>query len=112
MKTLVAILTVITLTTSVNASEEVDNRIKELCKFTLYGEGEDVPLTKAYIIGMLSGMLFAVPKEERTEFAETATLRMTVEKTCNNAFMGISEYGFENDFKWEALRLISKKYSL
>ena len=103
---LIAILTV----SSLEASRD-DDFIKKQCQYNVYGNGSTDYIISAKMMGLIGGMLYTLGKEEGEDFIKTANYGTINDKACENALNNTTKYGFEADFKWELIKLISKKYN-
>lgn len=109
LKIFMAILITILMTSPINASNFVDNKLKIQCQYLVYGEGKPNDFYNMYLMGVISGIQYMIA--DPTEFTYNAKDGVKVNKACQNALKNIGENGFASDFKWQATKLMSKEYS-
>jgi len=91
--------------------KEIDNTLKDQCKYILYGtlEGTNNDQADGYLLGFIQGIEYLTDKNDLTEFFTSRNYRMVKERACKNALKHSTEKGFQKDYKFEAFKLISTK---
>jgi hypothetical protein len=104
-------LTIIILPNSLFAGKEIDNTLRDQCKYTVYGnlEGSNNDQAAGYLLGYVQGIEYMTDKTDLTEFFTSRNYRMIIERSCENALKNSTEKGFQLDYKREAYKLISIK---
>ncbi len=103
-----AVLAIVSTTTSAIASSETDAILKKQCQFIVYGKGGDDTMAKTYLSGLITGIRSMIPKREKT-ITTVATVKA---EACKYALNNIGKSGFLMDYKWAVLKLssINPKY--
>jgi len=96
---------------SLFAGKEIDEMLKNQCKYIVYGnlEGANNDQADGYLLGFVQGVEYITDKAEQTEFFTSRNYRMIIERSCENALKYSTEKGFQIDYKREAYKLISIK---
>lgn len=109
MKTQLKILMAILMITPITASagDKTNTRLKKQCQYIVYGNGENDPFDDTYLFGIIEGIVFMIPSDERSDYAR---VKKTIirEKACKEALNNISKHGFQGDFKIQALKVLMK----
>lgn len=108
MKILSTLLMTIALTTSIYASNK-DASIKKQCKNIT--NDSDAMLESTYLLGIVEGIIYSTPYSDATELAKNDETKNIVLLACKNAFDKKTIHGFDADYKWQSMKLISKKHS-
>ena len=104
-------LSMIILPHTLFAGKEIDETLKNQCKFIVYGnmEGTNNDQASGYLLGFVQGIEYTTDKADLTEFFTSRNYRMIIERSCENTLKNSTEKGFQVDFKREAYKLISAK---
>ena len=104
-------LSIIILPNSLFAGKEIDETLKNQCKYIVYGnlEGTNNDQASGYLLGFVQGIEYITDKADLTEFFTSRNYRMIIERSCENALKNSTEKGFQEDYKLEAHKLISEK---
>jgi hypothetical protein len=104
-------LLIMMLPNSVFAGTEIDEMLKNQCKYIVYGnmEGANNDQADGYLLGFVQGIEYVTDKADLTEFFTSRNYRMVIERSCENALKNNTRKGFQTDFKLEAYKLISVK---
>ncbi len=104
-------LSIIFLPHSLFAGKEIDETLKNQCKYIVYGnmEGANNDQASGYLLGFVQGIEYLTEKADLTEFFRSRNYRMIIERTCENTLKNSTEKGFQLDYKREAYKLISIK---
>lgn len=109
MKLLTVLIIATLMATSASASS--DDALREQCQYLVYGNGTNSKFFSAALTGVVVGIQYMVLEADRTKLTTTAS-RVTIRlKACQKALVNIGSYGFEDDYKGEVLKLVSKKYA-
>ena len=92
-------------------ADSIDNMMKKQCQYNVYGNGTTSNSSSSYLSGIIVGINSMIDSKDRTEFSKKSNPGIISDKACQNALNNISSNGFSNDYLWEAIKLISKKYS-
>ncbi len=103
------IIITILLNTAATAASQNES-VKEQCQHIVYGYGDMNYTIDALLIGYMNGILYAIPHRYKTNFAKNARGETIIRKACHNALNNITINGFEADYRWQLLRLVSNKY--
>ncbi|WP_373031806.1 hypothetical protein [Sulfurovum sp.] len=68
-------------------------------------------VTSTYLQGIVEGINYAVPYSDATELAKSRTSKSIMEMACKNVFENRTLHGFDSDYKWQVMKLASKKHS-
>lgn len=109
MKILIALLTMVTLITSVSAHENDDKLFKEQCQYRVDGKGSNNEFVAGLMQGFIDGVTYKVSMQQVTEFAITATKDTISLKACENVFDNKTKSGFMKAFHDEIHKLMIKK---
>jgi len=108
MKKLSTLLMILALTTSIYASNK-DNSVKKQCKNIT--NDSNTMLENTYLLGIVEGIIYSTPYSDATDFAKSDETKNIVVLACKNAFDKKTIHGFDADYKWQSMKLISKKHS-
>lgn len=109
MKILSTLFMIIALSVSTNANINIDKMAKKQCQFLTNGSNPMVDNT--YLKGIVEGISYAVPYSDATELAKSSETKNIVLIACKNAFENKTVHGFDADYKWQVMKLTSKKHS-
>jgi len=104
-------LSIMVLPNTLFAGKEIDETMKNQCKYIVYGnqEGTNNDQADGYLLGFIQGIEYTTDKADLTEFFTSRNYRMVIERSCENALKNSTEKGFQSDYKQEAYKLINKK---
>ena len=68
-------------------------------------------MDNTYVLGIVEGINYTVPYSDATELAKSGDTKNVVLIACKNAFENKTVHGFDADYKWQAMKLTSKKHS-
>jgi hypothetical protein len=87
----------------------IDKMVKEQCKDVTSNSKPMVAST--YLQGIVEGINYATPYSDITELAKSSTTKNIMEQACKNIFENRSLHGYDADYKWQVIKLTSKKHS-
>jgi hypothetical protein len=96
---------------TLGAAQEIDETLKNQCKYILYGnlQGSNNDQADGYLLGFIQGVEYLTARTDLTEFFTSRNYRMVKERACENALKKGTEKGFQADYQLEAYKLISIK---
>ena len=68
-------------------------------------------MVNTYLLGIVEGINYATPYSDATELAKEAAHKKVMEMACKNASENKTLHGFDADYKWQVMKLTSKKHS-
>ena len=108
MKILSTSLMIIALSAPINAMNK-DKMVKEQCKDIT---NDSKPMVEnTYLKGIVEGIHYATPYGDTTELAKSSTTKSIMEQACKNIFENRTLHGYDADYKWQVMKLTSKKHS-
>ena len=110
MKILSTLLMIIALSASIQANTNVDDMVKKQCKAITNGNLKPL-MNNTYLKGIVEGINYTIPYSDATELAKSAATDSIMEMACKNVFENRTLHGFEADYKWQVIKLTSKKHS-
>ena len=105
LKTFTAFIITTMVLTAANAVE-IDLSLKKQCLHIVHNTGTSDPQYNAYLLGVISGIEYLI--KNPSNFAGDASYTKKRYKTCKKALNNTTESGFNNDYKREAVLLLSK----
>lgn len=109
MKKLTILLVVIALGTFIHASTNIDKMVKKQCQYIT--NGSDPMMDNTYLKGVVEGISYAVPYSEATDLVKNDATKEVMHLACKNAIENRTLHGFNADYKWQVMKLTSKKHS-
>ena len=109
MNKLATLLVVIVLSTLGNASANIDKMVKKQCQYIT--NGSNPMMSNTYLQGIVVGISYAVPYNDATDLVKNAATNTVMEMACKNAIENRTLHGFDADYKWQVMKLTSKKHS-
>ena len=110
MKKLVTLLTVLTLGTLLHANANIDKMVKKQCQIVI-DVTKNPMMSNTYLLGIVEGISYAVPYNDATDLVKQAETKKVMEMACKNAIENRTLHGFDSDYKWQVMKLSSKKHS-
>ena len=112
LKTFLA-LSILSMPSTLLAGSVIDNALYGQCKFILYGhlEGSNNDQADGYLLGFIQGIEYLTDKEDLTDFFKSRSYRMVKERACKNSLENSTDKGFQADYKFEATKLVTKKFN-
>lgn len=108
MNILSTLLIIIALSAPINAMN-IDKMVKEQCK-DITNDSKPM-MANTYLQGIVEGISYAVPYSDTTELAKSSTIKGIMEQACKNIFENRTLHGYDADYKWQVMKLTSKKHS-
>jgi hypothetical protein len=104
-----SILLMIVFSPLINANANIDSMVKKQCQYIT--KSSDNMIANTYLLGIVEGINYATPYSDATELAKSADTNNIVLIACKNAFENKTIHGFDADYKWQVMKLTSKKHS-
>lgn len=109
MNILSTLLMIIALSAPIHAINNIDKMVKKECK-DITNDSKPM-LTNTYLKGIIEGINYAIPYSDATELAKSGATKSIMETACKNVFENRTIHGFDSDYKWQVMKLTSKKHS-
>ena len=109
MNILSTLLMIIALSAPINAINTIDKMVKKQCK-EITNDSKPM-IANTYLQGIIEGINYAIPYSDATELAKSGATKSIMEKACKNVFENRTLHGFDSDYKWQVMKLTSKKHS-
>jgi|GEM_PF-2122713 len=103
-------LSILSVHSTLSASQMIDDTLKNQCKFVLFGnlEGSNNDQADGYLLGFIQGIEYLTDEEDLTDFFKSRNYRMVKERACKNSLKNSTKKGFQADYKYEATKLVTK----
>ena len=109
-KLMILIISLAGLSINATAAPEINNALKKQCNFLVNGKGKNIEAYNTYLLGIVTGMKYVIPKAEAREYGKKATAGEIKKKACENTMKHTTSLGFELDYLRETLKLFSTRY--
>ena len=109
MKILSALIIIAASSTAINANVSIDDMVKKQCQYIT--NGSNPMMSNTYLQGIVEGINYAIPYSDATELAKTTNAKDIALIACKKAFENKTVHGFDADYKWQVIKLTSKKHS-
>ena len=93
------------LFTQANAVE-IDVGLKKQCQYIVHGTGDSNLQYNAFLLGVISGVEYMI--KDPSNIAEDANYTKKRYKTCKNALKKPTASGFHDDYRREAVLLLTR----
>ena len=104
-----SILLIVALSTGMHANTNIDKMVKKQCQYIT--NGSNPMMSNTYLQGIVEGINYAVPYSDATDLAKSGVTKNVMEMACKNALANRTLHGFDADYKWQVMKLTSKKHS-
>lgn len=84
------------LSASVNA--DLADGLNRQCQYVIYGNGNYDKAADAFLLGVVSGLLYMVPDKERSTFVANGSYNDIRDQACKKAFADNTTYDFRDKF--------------
>ena len=109
MKILLTLLMTMVLSVSIHANINIDKMVKTQCKYIT--DGSNPMMENTYLKGIVEGISYAVPYNDATDLVKNMATKKVMKMACKNALDNRTLHGFDADYKWQVMKLSSKKHS-
>ena len=109
MKIVFTFMMIVALSVSMNANVNIDKMVKTQCKYIT--DGSNPMMENTYLKGIVEGISYAVPYNDATDLVKNMATKEVMHKACKNALENRTLHGFDADYKWQVMKLSSKKHS-
>jgi hypothetical protein len=96
------------LSTLINANTNIDKMLKKQCQYII--NGTDPMMSNTYLLGIVEGISYAIPYSDSTDLAKSTATENVMKMACKNALENRTLHGFDADYKWQVIKLTSKKH--
>ena len=110
MKILLSLMMTMALRVSIYANVNIDKMVKTQCKYIT--DGSNPMMENTYLKGIVEGISYAVPYNDATDLVKNMATKEVMHKACKNALDNRTLHGFDADYKWQVMKLSSKKHSI
>jgi len=109
MNKLSTLLMIIALSAPIYAINDINKVVKKECK-EITNSSKPI-MESTYLKGIVEGINYAVPYSDATDLAKSRATKSIIEKACKNIFENRTIHGYDSDYKWQVMKLTSKKHS-